>query len=44
MHLKYFYAWQKSRLITHPDISPSTDELSAYGHIVGLGFFKETEV
>lgn len=26
-------------MITHPGISPSTDELSAYGHTVGLFFF-----
>lgn len=26
-------------MITHPGISPSTDELSAYGHTVGLVFF-----
>lgn len=35
---------ERKAVITHPDISSSTDELSAYGHIVGLVFLEEKEV
>lgn len=35
------FLYERKAVITHLDTSPSTDELSTYGHIVGLLFLKK---